>query len=152
MENSPIKEYSHQFSNPNSDSKYHSCTVYKRVALKTPSFSKFYRNVLSVNEITDLFDDIPDISGDDSGSDKDWRPARDQDSSSSDEETINHKQDRKKTSGNQAIVNENAELRVYTDPPVERAEEDTGIGNILIEINLIKLKFVVNHPPRPFWA
>ena len=95
-----------------------------------------------MNEIADLFEDIPDISGEDSGSDKDYVPARDQDSSSSDEETINQKQNRKKTSENQARVREDAELRIYIDPPVERAEGDTDIGIILLEINLIKLKFV----------
>ncbi len=49
-----------------------------------------------MNEIADLFEDIPDISGEDSGSDKDYVPARDQDSSSSDEETINQKQNQKR--------------------------------------------------------
>ena len=105
-----------------------------------------------MNEIADLFEDIPDISGEDSGSDKDYVPARDQDSSSSDEETINQKQNRKKTSENQASVSEDAELRIYIDPPVERAEGDTDIGIILLEINLIKLKFVVNYPPPRFFV
>ncbi len=42
MENRPTKEYSQQFSNQNSDSKSHSCTVYERVAFKPPLLSKNY--------------------------------------------------------------------------------------------------------------
>lgn len=76
-----------------------------------------------------MLEDEIDISGEDSGSDKDWSPACDQgDSNDSDDETENSVVDRMMTlgsSGNRAIVHEEAEVRVYMDPPVERPDGDT---------------------------
>ena len=53
--------------------------------LHTANLSIFYRTGLTVNDIADLLEDNPwdseDISGEDSGSDKDWGPAQDQEDS-----------------------------------------------------------------------
>lgn len=86
-----------------------------------------------MNDIADLLEDNPwdeDISGEDSGSDKDWGPPQAQeDSTDSDNEPVNNNEAGAVTSstssGNQAVVNEDPEVRVYMDPPVERPDMDT---------------------------
>ena len=87
---------------------------------------KSYRTGLTVNEIADFFEDdtVEDISGDDSGSDKDWGPGReDSDDDDSNEEPVAG------SSGNRAIVHDQAEVRVYMDPPVERQDGDTDVDS-----------------------
>ena len=86
-----------------------------------------------MSDIADLLEDNPwdeDISGEDSGSDKDWGPPQAQeDSTESDNEPVNNYGAEAVTSstssGNQAVMNEDPEVRVYMDPPVERPDMDT---------------------------
>ena len=69
-----------------------------------------------------------DISGEDSGSNKDWDPLKAQeDSTHSDNEPVNEAGavTSRTSSGNQAVVYEDPEIRVYMDPPVERPDMDT---------------------------
>ena len=89
---------------------------------------RFYNYILTVNEIADVFEAEEDITGEDSGSDKDWSPAHDQDDLESDDQPKNNKQDQIMTAGskgNQAVVQEESEVRVYMDPPVEYTNRDT---------------------------